>query len=223
MRFCPKLLFWCWVSAFCCSASLAAEGYSEEEAQIIAEACIQSGECGESSELLLNKTSSIKSDKTTKLLSSDISLLQIDRTEIAANKNNIDGLLGNLGAEMSENEIRIILESGVLFAFDKYDLRPDAILILNKVLEVLRYDDYKNEAIRIEGHTDSIGSHQYNDELSQKRARSVVDWFVSNGIARSRISSSGYGETQPIDTNETDEGRQKNRRVEIKISRSGKR
>jgi outer membrane protein OmpA-like peptidoglycan-associated protein len=215
MRFRPILLICCFASAFYCSVSLAAGDYSEEEAQMIAEACIQSGECGE--------TSNLTHDKTTKLLSGDISLLQTDRTEITANENNIDGLLVNLGAEMSENEIRIILESGVLFTFDKYDLRPDAILILNKVLEILRYDDFTNEAIRIEGHTDSIGSHQYNDELSQMRAKSVVDWFVSNGISGSRISSSGYGETQPIDTNETDEGRQNNRRVEIKISRSEKR
>jgi OmpA-OmpF porin, OOP family len=66
-------------------------------------------------------------------------------------------------------------------------------------------------------HTDSYGSDDYNFKLSDNRAKSVREYIVSKGIAESRITSQGYGETKPVATNETDEGRQLNRRVEFKI------
>jgi len=213
MRICLQLLVWSLFTGLAWPNSAVASHYTEEEAQEVAEACIQSGTCGKSSKL--------RHAARSKLVSSTV-MLRVARGEIVANNQNIDGLLSNLGARVSGDEIRIILESGVLFTFDKFELRPDAILVLNEVLPILKFDDFRNEEIRIEGHTDSIGSAEYNNALSRQRADAVVNWFVSNGISGSRMTSSGQGEHQPIDTNETEEGRQKNRRVEIKISRSGK-
>ncbi len=69
----------------------------------------------------------------------------------------------------------------------------------------------------MEGHTDNRGSAAYNKALSQRRAASVVNWLVSRGIDKKRLSSKGMGLEKPIDTNDTDEGRQNNRRVEFHI------
>ena len=67
------------------------------------------------------------------------------------------------------------------------------------------------------GHTDSMGEDQFNMDLSQRRAKAVYDFFVSKGIDANRLTYEGYGETQPIEDNTTEIGRQKNRRVELKI------
>jgi OOP family OmpA-OmpF porin len=71
--------------------------------------------------------------------------------------------------------------------------------------------------ILIEGHTDAIGSEEYNLILSKKRAQAVLDFMVSQGVAADRLSSEGYGESRPVADNETEEGRQKNRRVDLVI------
>ena len=80
----------------------------------------------------------------------------------------------------------------------------------------------KNDAIEIEmsAHTDSRGSDDYNFKLSDNRAKSVMDYIISQGISQSRITSHGYGETKPVASNETDAGRQLNRRVEFKIMKN---
>jgi len=71
--------------------------------------------------------------------------------------------------------------------------------------------------IELAGHTDSIGSEQYNQGLSERRAKSAYNYFVSKGIAADRMTTVGYGELRPVASNATDEGRAKNRRVEITI------
>ncbi len=71
--------------------------------------------------------------------------------------------------------------------------------------------------IEIQGHTDSIGSNEYNQPLSEKRAESTRDYFVSKGIEEERVSMRGLGELEPIVSNDTPEGRAQNRRIEIKI------
>lgn len=108
-----------------------------------------------------------------------------------------------------------IILRGVNFNFDKYDLTVNAKVILDQVADAL----IAASAIRIEvgGHTDYKGSDAYNLKLSDRRAASVVAYLVSRGVDAGRLSSRGYGESQPIDTNETDEGREVNRRVELKI------
>jgi OOP family OmpA-OmpF porin len=71
--------------------------------------------------------------------------------------------------------------------------------------------------VRIAGHTDNIGSEEYNQRLSEARAKAVYEYLISRGISADRLSYIGYGESRPIDTNETSEGRQNNRRVELEI------
>ena len=74
-----------------------------------------------------------------------------------------------------------------------------------------------NVKIEIGGHTDNYGSDEYNMKLSQSRCESVVNYLIEHGIAKNRLTAKGYGETVPIDTNETSEGRQMNRRTEFEI------
>ncbi len=105
--------------------------------------------------------------------------------------------------------------SDALFAFDKFDLNEDARRMLDEVTEWLKDNPELN--VEIGGHTDSRGSDAYNQKLSENRAKAVYDYFVSHGVSASRLSYKGYGESRPIATNETDEGRQRNRRVELQI------
>ncbi len=125
--------------------------------------------------------------------------------------------------EVSRDLYLVPIEAGsvaqlnnIFFDYDKWDLRPESRFELDRFVEVLN----KNPTLKIEiaGHTDSIGSDNYNLRLSDRRAKSVRDYLVNNGrIAAERMSSQGYGEKRPVATNSTDEGRQLNRRVEIVI------
>jgi outer membrane protein OmpA-like peptidoglycan-associated protein len=89
---------------------------------------------------------------------------------------------------------------------------------LNRVIKLL--EENPKVEIEMSAHTDSRGSDEYNVTLSAARARSVVDYILSKGIPPSRIVSKGYGETQPVVPNDTDENRQLNRRVEFKITKN---
>ncbi|MFL5773584.1 MAG: OmpA family protein [Flavisolibacter sp.] len=113
---------------------------------------------------------------------------------------------------------QVVRLNNVFFDFDKWDLRPESFVELDRVVKLLN----DNPAIEIEmsAHTDSRGSDEYNFKLSDNRARSVMEYIVSKGIAPGRIVSRGYGETKPVATNETDDGRQLNRRVEFKITKN---
>ncbi|MFL5774342.1 MAG: OmpA family protein [Flavisolibacter sp.] len=113
---------------------------------------------------------------------------------------------------------QVVRLNNVFFDFDKWDLRPESYLELDRVVKLLN----ENPAIVIEmsAHTDSRGADDYNFRLSDNRARSVMEYIVSKGIAADRITSKGYGETMPVAGNETDEGRQLNRRVEFKIMKN---
>ena len=110
---------------------------------------------------------------------------------------------------------QVVRLNNVFFDFDKWTLRPESFFELNRVVQLLN----ENPSITIEmsAHTDSRGSDEYNFKLSDNRARSVMEYILSKGISTERITSKGYGETVPVATNETDEGRQFNRRVEFKI------
>ena len=109
----------------------------------------------------------------------------------------------------------VIVLNGVNFEFDKARLTPNAKTILDQVADELtsRPDIH----VEIGGHTDSRGSDAYNQRLSEERAKSVVAYLAERGIAAERMSEHGYGESQPVADNETDEGRELNRRVELKI------
>ncbi|MCK4236322.1 MAG: OmpA family protein [Candidatus Krumholzibacteria bacterium] len=111
--------------------------------------------------------------------------------------------------------IKITFDSGILFDVDKAGLRPEAKTNLEKLARILnKYDDTD---ILIEGHTDSTGPEEYNLELSKKRSQSVSNHLATSSVLPTRFTIMGYGESQPIESNETTEGRQTNRRVEIAI------
>jgi outer membrane protein OmpA-like peptidoglycan-associated protein len=103
----------------------------------------------------------------------------------------------------------------IYFDFDKASLKPESFVELNKVVDFLKQNG--KVSIEIAGHTDSKGSDTYNESLSQGRSQSVVDYLVSQGIVTARLQAHGYGESKPIDSNETEEGRANNRRVEFTI------
>ena len=112
------------------------------------------------------------------------------------------------------NSLLITLDSGILFDVDKYDVRPEAKRALASLATVLKEADVK--AFEVDGHTDSDASDEYNQVLSEKRANAVKDFLTSQGIV-AEITIKGYGESRPIASNDTPEGKQKNRRVEIII------
>ncbi len=109
---------------------------------------------------------------------------------------------------------KIVLKN-IFFDTDKYFLRDESIPELQRLIELL--NTVPTMKIEISGHTDSRGSDSHNETLSQNRAQAVVDYLTKNGITKNRLTYAGYGETQPIATNDTDEGRQENRRTEFKI------
>jgi outer membrane protein OmpA-like peptidoglycan-associated protein len=110
---------------------------------------------------------------------------------------------------------RKIVLRGVHFDFDKATIRPEAKPVLDEAIGALKQAG--NVTILTEGHTDSIGSAEYNQRLSERRARAVRDYMVSGGIAPSRIESVGMGESKPVASNDTAEGRAENRRVELRV------
>jgi len=110
---------------------------------------------------------------------------------------------------------QVVRLNNVFFDFDKWDLRPESFVELDRVVKLLM----ENPAIEIEmsAHTDNYGSDEYNYKLSDNRARSVMEYILTKGISPGRITSQGYGETMPVAPNDTPENRQLNRRVEFKI------
>jgi outer membrane protein OmpA-like peptidoglycan-associated protein len=111
--------------------------------------------------------------------------------------------------------ILITFDSGLLFKHDSFGLERATKDNLSQLAKTLnKYDDTN---ILIEGHTDSTGEDAYNLSLSQKRAREVQNFLVSQGVSNGRITTHGYGEQQPLGDNATDVGRQSNRRVEVAI------
>ncbi|MFN7115813.1 MAG: OmpA family protein [Saprospiraceae bacterium] len=111
--------------------------------------------------------------------------------------------------------ILLTFDSGLLFNFDSYQLTAATKENLKKMAEIVKkYDDTE---ILIEGHTDSVGSDSYNMTLSKNRAQSVADYLAAQGVAKNRLKTKGYGESRPVATNDSDSGRQQNRRVEAAI------
>ena len=109
----------------------------------------------------------------------------------------------------------VVIQADALFDFDKSVLRPDGKKNIDDALAKLRGVDL--EMVIATGHTDAIGSDAYNQRLSERRAAAVKDYLVSKGIPASKITTIGKGKSQPVATNKTAEGRQKNRRVDIEF------
>lgn len=104
---------------------------------------------------------------------------------------------------------------GVTFETDSDRLRPDAKTILDEVTRVM--ERYPEMMVEVAGHTDSVGPDAYNQQLSQKRAEAARQYLVDKGIAADRMTATGYGESEPVDSNDTKEGRERNRRTELRI------
>jgi outer membrane protein OmpA-like peptidoglycan-associated protein len=116
-------------------------------------------------------------------------------------------------ATLKEN-VTIVLNN-VFFDFDKATLKPESFPELNRVVDLLT--EQSGIQIEISGHTDNVGSDEYNLGLSNRRANSVKNYLLNKGVGADRIKAVYFGETKPVDSNETKEGRKKNRRVEFKI------
>lgn len=112
-------------------------------------------------------------------------------------------------------ELVVRFPNVALFGSDERSLRPEAGQNLKSVADVLgRYPEF---IVIVEGHTDSRGRESYNQWLSERRSRAVADFLVSKGLDPNRIQVVGYGQSRPIATNKTPEGREQNRRVELHI------
>lgn len=105
--------------------------------------------------------------------------------------------------------------SNIYFDTDKYELKSTSYTELNKLVELLKANS--QYSIAIGGHTDNVGNKSYNLRLSENRAKAVASYLISKGISESRITTAGYGNSQPIASNDTEEGRKKNRRVSFTI------
>lgn len=115
----------------------------------------------------------------------------------------------------SEGEIAVRMTSDILFDYDSSDLRPQSRTTLAGLAENFRR--YPDNVIGVEGHTDSAGPDDYNQRLSERRASSVADYLIDQGVSASLITVYGFGELRPKSSNDTPDGRQLNRRVEIHI------
>jgi OOP family OmpA-OmpF porin len=133
---------------------------------------------------------------------------------IQALDENQTSLVKNLVMTPIEVGLTVRLKN-IYFDFDKTTLKEESFVELNKVVDFLNQNPHIS--IEISGHTDSKGSDEYNLNLSQGRSQSVVDYLIGQGIAANRLQAHGYGETKPIDTNDTEEGRANNRRVEFTV------
>jgi outer membrane protein OmpA-like peptidoglycan-associated protein len=107
------------------------------------------------------------------------------------------------------------MPSGITFAFDRYDVQSRFQPTLDEIAQTL--GAYPQTMIDIYGHTDSTGSDAYNQTLSENRSRSVSAYLTARGVQPVRIATRGFGETQPVADNTTEDGRSANRRVEIRI------
>ena len=113
------------------------------------------------------------------------------------------------------DDLVLNMPSNVTFATNEASVQPQFRTTLDQVADVLK--QYNQTYIDVYGHTDSTGSDQYNQALSERRATAVADYLAGHGVQSARIGTRGYGKTQPIASNDTDAGRAANRRVEVKI------
>ncbi|MCK4537146.1 MAG: OmpA family protein, partial [Desulfuromonadales bacterium] len=122
----------------------------------------------------------------------------------------------NANIQRNANLLAVTFKSDVLYDIDSATLKPGAYTEIGRVAQVL--NQYPQTTIMVAGHTDSSGSETYNQNLSERRATSVKNALIDQGVAAMRIAASGYGEAQPVASNYTAEGRQLNRRVVVTIA-----
>jgi len=113
------------------------------------------------------------------------------------------------------NQIELIMPGNITFDVDESSIRSSFYEVLNSVVVVVK--EFDQTAIAVGGHTDSTGSFEYNQQLSERRAQSVAAHLLNEGVAQGRLHTTGYGPRFPVASNETEQGRQQNRRVEIQL------
>jgi outer membrane protein OmpA-like peptidoglycan-associated protein len=126
-------------------------------------------------------------------------------------KQNIPGAV----VERVGEGIQVTFESGLLFDYDSDRIKPAAAENLRSLARSL--NNYPNTDLVIVGHTDNVGSDNYNADLSQRRSRAAANYLASLGVNQNRLRTYGRGETEPVAENTSDTGRQQNRRVEVAI------
>lgn len=141
-----------------------------------------------------------------------------EATAANARARQLESELEQMKAKETERGLVVTL-SDVLFEFNRADLKPGAMRDLGKLVEFLQQNPTRN--VLIEGHTDSIGSDTYNIQLSEQRAQAVESYLLRGGVSPSRITARGYGESYPVAGNDSESGRQQNRRVEMVILKEG--
>jgi outer membrane protein OmpA-like peptidoglycan-associated protein len=169
------------------------------DADLAAQRAARDKEAAEAANQQAQKTAAEQSEREKQELRNK---LTVQLNSILQTKDSARGLIVNM--------------SDVLFDTGKYSLKPGAREKLAKISGIVLA--YPSLALEVEGHTDSVGSDDFNIQLSENRANSVRDFLVGQGIVRSSIGSHGYGESQPVATNDTAVGRQQNRRVELVVS-----
>lgn len=117
---------------------------------------------------------------------------------------------------VSESQILLNFPADLTFDFDRDAVKSQFVPTLQSTGSILR--DYEQTTVDVYGHADSVGSDAYNQDLSERRAMNVASVLISGGVIRQRVLTRGYGESRPIASNSTDDGRARNRRVEVYIS-----
>lgn len=140
--------------------------------------------------------------------------LHAEGTDLLRDGTKLQQFVRDVFCEPVKAKRRIVLR-GVNFDFDEATIRPDGKAVLDEGIRAL--NEEPGVTISVEGHTDSVGSDHYNEGLSERRAHAVADYLAAGGIKRSRMSTVGLGEAKPVASNETEDGRAQNRRVEFRI------
>jgi outer membrane protein OmpA-like peptidoglycan-associated protein len=138
----------------------------------------------------------------------------IEKTTLAVEQKIVQEKEDTLNLNKIEIDSAIVLKN-IYFDFNKTELLPESYKEINKLLRLMTNNP--QIVIKLEGHTDNVGSYDFNIRLSNARAESVVRYLIEKGIDPHRIEYAGYGFTQPLASNDTDEGRQTNRRVAFKV------
>lgn len=125
--------------------------------------------------------------------------------------------LENTGVRVARegDTLRLIMPGNITFDVNRYDLKSSFHPVLDSVVTVL--GEFDKTAIKVAGHTDSTGSFELNQSLSENRARSVGSYLVAQGIQSARVQTNGYGPRQPVASNQSAAGREQNRRVELRL------
>jgi outer membrane protein OmpA-like peptidoglycan-associated protein len=137
-------------------------------------------------------------------------------TGIVASVQQLEQAKRDLGAEETALEVRVELPADVLFDFDKADIRADAADALARLATIIAA--YPKGGVELHGHTDAKGDDRYNQRLSERRAQAVASWLTTrHQVDAARLTIRGWGESKPVADNDSDAGRQRNRRVEAVI------